>query len=129
MMKIIFLPRFLILFLCLFQSHASEAEYAADGYFVHRDQFFLDDSKSTQEKEIYRHVLESRYQYNNVLVISSGPRVYGIDLNTGTTIWSKWETFSGENKFTGIGDLFIYVASDNGDDLLKMGNIGNQQVQ
>ncbi len=76
-----------------------------------------------QEKEIYRHVLESRYQYNNVLVISSGPRVYGIDLNTGTTIWSKWETFSGENKFTGIGDLFIYVASDNGDDLLKMGNV------
>ena len=49
------------------------------------------------------------YIYQNIFVLSSGPRVYAIDLETGQSLWKTQAPESGIGNIVGLGSKLYYV--------------------
>ena len=65
------------------------------------------------------------YTYQNILVLSSGARVYAIDMNTGKSLWTTKAPEGGHSLILGVGDKIYHVrnALDKKQDILCKANI------
>jgi outer membrane protein assembly factor BamB len=53
------------------------------------------------------------YCYNNLMVFATGPRVYTIDLDNGTTKWTNANMETGREVITGIGKTIFQSKGEN----------------
>jgi outer membrane protein assembly factor BamB len=53
------------------------------------------------------------YCYNNLMTIATGPRVYTVDLDNGTTKWTNSDKETGDPVITGIGKTIFQPKGEN----------------
>jgi outer membrane protein assembly factor BamB len=65
------------------------------------------------------------YVYQNIFVMSTGARVYAIDLNTGKSIWTTKDPESGNMSILGVGEKIYHVrnAINKKQDILCKANV------
>jgi outer membrane protein assembly factor BamB len=68
--------------------------------------FTWEDSKNNQSTH-------NSYCYNNLMTIATGPRVYTIDLDNGTTKWASNDKETGKPEIAGIGKTIFHSNGEN----------------
>jgi outer membrane protein assembly factor BamB len=80
---------------------------------------------NAQSDNEYLVAFSDTYIYQNILVMSTGARVYAIDMNTGKSIWTTKDPEGGNTVILGVGDKIYHVrnAIDKKQDILCRANV------